>query len=167
MYDIKVIFDWLHSNNKKKGKRFTDRKFVVYPPETVSYLGFLNLIPSIAIMVACVLDNTAKHHLAAICVVSVYVLFAIYLIILPISKQVYVNETKITVRSAFRKSYSFQFSDIAIAKRQVKNNRVKSERIVVVTTTKKRVVVENAYIAYDRFLKRVMEEVPSNRLDGF
>lgn len=167
MYDIKVIFDWLRSKNKKKGTRFTDRKFVVSLPKTISYLGFLNLVPSIAIMVACVLDNTANNHLAGICVIGVYILFAIYLIILPISKRVYINETKITVRSAFRKSYSFQFSDIATAECQLKNNRVKSERIVIVTTTGKRIIIENAYISYNRFLKRVMEEVPSDRLTGF
>jgi hypothetical protein len=91
----------------------------------------------------------------------------IYLIIKTLTFKVIVEGNKLTVFSAFRKPYSFTFSEIVSAVRQVKNNQKKSERIVIKTSGGKRVIVENAEINYKRFAKRIQTEVNKERLDGF
>lgn len=89
------------------------------------------------------------------------------MIVKTITFKVIVEGNKITVFSAFRKPYSFTFSEIALAVRQVKNNQKKSERIVITTSNGKRLIVENAEIGYKRFAKRIQSEVKKELLVGF
>ena len=90
-----------------------------------------------------------------------------YLLFKALTFKVFVKDNRITVCSGLKKPYSFVFSEINIAIRQIKNNRIKSERIVVKTITGKKLIIESTEISYFRFLDRISSEVSRDRLVGF
>ena len=57
-----------------------------------------------------------------------------------------------------RKEYSFTFDEIVSVVRQVKKNKVKSERLIIKTCAGKKLIVENAEISYDRFKKVIISK---------
>lgn len=90
-----------------------------------------------------------------------------YLCVKTLTFKVVVKDEIITVFTAFKKPYSFTFDEIVSAVHQVKKNQMKSERIVIKTTNKKRLIVESGEVSYKRFAKKVQLEVKKEYLVGF
>lgn len=66
-----------------------------------------------------------------------------------------------------RPSRFFSISDIVSATREVKDNYVASERIVIRTGDHIRLVVERAMYSYDRFSRMILQNVPESRRKGW
>lgn len=80
---------------------------------------------------------------------------------------VVVKKTEIAIHYMLRPSRSFSISDIVSATREVKDNYVASERIVIRTGGHIRLVVERAMYSYDRFSRMILQNVPESRRKGW
>lgn len=90
-----------------------------------------------------------------------------YLIVKTLTFKVIVKDETITVFLPFRKTYSFNFSEITSVVRQTKKNRANSERIIIKTTINKKLIVESGAISYKRFVKKIQILVDNEYLKGF
>lgn len=147
--------------------RFSDTYFIVMLPNAVLWIGILDVVTSMLLLFGFTLFSTEKPHLIFYLACGAFLWLGMYLALKTLCFRVIVDGEKITVFSVFKKSYTFTFNDITSAVRQIKNNRVRSERIVLKTTTGKRMIVENSEISYMRFMKRIIAEVKSEYLFGF
>jgi len=96
-----------------------------------------------------------------------FICLGIYLVVKTARFKVVVKSEKITVCPMIGRRYAFTFNEIASVLRQVKRNRLKSERMVVKTIAGKKFVVESIEISYERFLRRIETEVNGKFREGF
>lgn len=164
---VSLVFSIMESSKVKISKKMTDENFTVMIPNIVIMIGALAAFMSCTVMLCFTFFSDEVPHPIFYVTCGLLLWVGVYLIIKTLTFKVIVEGDKITVFSAFRKPYSFTFSEIVSAVRQVKNNQKKSERIVIKTSGGKRVIVENAEINYKRFAKRIQTEVNKERLDGF
>lgn len=164
---VMLVFSAIQKNKLKVSKTMTDEKFTVQLPSIISAIGVICALTATVVMVLHTLFGDELPHIIFYIVFGLFFYLGIYLIVKTRTFRVVVKGKEITVFSAFRKPYTFTFNEIALAKRQVKNNEVKSERIVIRTTTGRKLIVERAEISYERFSKRIQQEVSKERLTGF
>ena len=164
---VSLIFSIMESSKVKISKKMTDENFIVTIPSVVIIIGAMAAFMSCTVMLYFTFFSDEVPHPIFYVIFGLLFWVGIYLIIKTITFKVIVQGNKITVFSAFKKPYSFTFSEIASAVRQVKNNQKKSERILIKTSSGKRLIVENAEIGYKRFAKRIQSEVKKELLVGF
>ena len=72
----------------------------------------------------------------------------------------------LTVYPLFSKMYQINLRDVISAKRQVKDNQTRSERIVL-RTSRHRMVIDKSMIAYNLFKAHLESELPQSIREGF
>ena len=144
-----------------------DKNFTVVIPNAVLTVGALCALMSSAVLVAFTFLSNETPHVIFYVVFGLFFCLGVYLIVKTLTFKVVVKGEQITAFSAFRKPYTFTFSEIVSAARQVKKNQMKSERIVIKTLSGKRLIVENSEISYKKFAKRIQQEVEKQYLNGF
>ncbi len=167
---ITSVFAIMEKQSNRVSSKMTDKNFTVMIPNMILFIGAGIALMTLAAMVSFVFlrpDAPFYTKLGIQCFLGLFLYLGVYWVIKTLTFRVVVQDEWITVYPTMRKPYSFTFSEIASALRQVKNNEVKSERIVIKTTTGRKLIVERAEISYRRFAKRIQEEVPQSRLVGF
>lgn len=92
----------------------------------------------------------------------------IYLVIKTIRFRIVAEKDQITVYPLFSRAYTFTFEDITSVERQTKNmNRRQAERIVIRTKQGRKVIAEDAFIAYFKFVDKIQAFVDVSKLKGF
>lgn len=92
----------------------------------------------------------------------------IYLIMKTIRFRIVVDENQITVYPLFSRAYTFTFEDINSVERQTKNmNRRKAERIVIRTKQGRKVIAEDAFVAYFKLVDKIQACVDASKRKGF
>lgn len=163
MIILSVIQNWGSKTSEIK----SDKHFVIMIPNIVWVIGMVCAIMALLVMLGFTLFSNELPHLIFYLVFGFFFGLGLYLILKTLYFKVIVADEKITVFATFRKPYTFTFSEIISAIRQVKKNQIKSERIVIKTVSGKRVVVESSEISYKRFMQRIKSEVKSEYLFGF
>ena len=164
---ISLFFSYMQIDRCKQEKRATSENFTVFIPSTVCGLGVIGVIVLLVLMLSFTFFSAERPHFIFYICIGGCLWLPLYLIVKTLTFKVNVKGESITVYSAFRKPYTFTFDEIASALRQVKKNQLKSERIVIKTTGRRRVIVESAEVSYHRFLNKVKEKVAPERLSGF
>lgn len=164
---ITLVFSVMENQKKKVSQKMSDKSFTVMLPNMVLIIGAMAVFTALAVMLGFTFLSAEKPFLFFYVVFGALLWLGTYLIVKTLTFKVVVKDDLITVHTAFRKPYSFTFSEIASAVRQVKDNQVKSERIVIKTTTGRKLIVERAEISYKRFATKISTEVSRERLVGF
>ncbi|WP_141720221.1 DUF6560 family protein [Massilioclostridium coli] len=164
---LPLAFLSTHKSENKPGKAISDDNFTVSIPSTVIIIGILCNITSCAVLLGFTFFSKELPHFIFYCIFGLFFWLGIYLILKTLAWKVVIKGEKITVFSFFKKPYSFTFSEISSVVRQVKQNQVNSERIVIKTITGKKLIVENMEISYNRFAKKIQMQVKKEKLIGF
>lgn len=164
---VMTIFSAIQKSNIKTSKTMTDKQFVVMIPKIVLVIGITCDVMSVMVLLGFTLFSQELPHAIFYIVFGLFLWLGTYLVFKTLKFRVIVKGEEITVCSIFAKPYTFTFSEIISAVRQVKRNQVKSERIVIRTVFGKRLIVESTEISYKRFLQRIKSEVKSEYLFGF
>ena len=164
---LSLLFSLIQQAKTTTEDRSSDDNFTIKLSPVVFVVGVLGIITATAVMLGFTfLSNEKPHHIFYI-VFGSFFLLGVYLAIKTLTFKVVVKGDQITVYSALKKTYTFAFSDIVSAVRQVKANQVKSERIVIKTASGKKLIVESAEVEYERLSKRIRAEVDKKYLVGF
>lgn len=169
-----LLFGLISASKNKINKQSRKNSFTVYIPEFVAAIG----VGGVVISTIVVIIQTFQTFLSAEQPpITAYIVFygffggfiylCAYLIVRTFKWKVVVSYDIITVYPLLYKPYSFTVNNIVSAKRQVKNNKVKSERIVIHTDAGKKLIVENAEVSYMRFLKMIKLNANPEVLKGF
>ena len=145
----------------------SDENFTVMIPSIVMIIGAMCALMSLSVLLGFTFLSDELPHFIFYVVFGFLFWIGMYLIVKTLTFKVIVKEGKVTVFSAFRKSYSFTFDEVVLAVRQVKKNQMKSERIVIKTESGKRLIVESSESSYKRFSKIVQLEVKKECMVGF
>lgn len=162
-----LIFSVMQKSNVKISNKMSDENFTVIIPGMVVTIGAMCALMSSAVLLGFTFLSEEQPHLIFYLIFGLFLWLGTYLIVKALTFKVIVKGEKITVFSPFRKPYSFTFSEIVSAVRQVKKNQIKSERIVIKTAVGNRLIVESSEISYKKFAKRIQLEVKKEYLGGF
>lgn len=164
---LTLVFSVILISRQKADEKTSDMHFKVTVPKMVMTLGFALMLMSTLIMLCFTLFSEELPHWIFYLVLGLSILVGLYMVLKTLRFKVIVEGEKITVFSIIRRPYTFTFSEIVSAVRQVKKNQLKSERMVIKTASGKKLIVESAEISYERFKKRVGSEVEKQYLVGF
>lgn len=164
---MSAVFSLLAQSKDKAKKRITDQDFTVQVPMGIFGLGVALVIAFVLLTLGFTFFSKELPHTIFYVFAGIFIFFGLYLIFKTLCFKVIVRGNSITVYSIFRRPYTFGFQDIVTAVRQVKNNQVKSERIVVRTESGRKLIVERVEIGYANFRKKLYEELDHARLTGF
>lgn len=151
---VALFFSLIQKTGIKVSNKMSDENFTVSIPSTVVVIGAMCAVMSLAVLLGFTYLSDESPHFIFYLVFGLLFWLGTYLIVKALTFKVIVKQEEITAFSAFRKPYSFAFSEIVSAVRQVKKNQKKSERIVIKTATGKRLVIESSEISYKRFAKK-------------
>lgn len=141
--------------------------FIIKIPDAFVLLGAILDFVCVLIMVCFTLFSDEKPHYIFYVIFGFFTFVGLYLIVRTITFKVVVKGKTITVFSAMRRPYTFTFDDVISVVRQVKQNKVNSERMIIRTKSKRKLILENAEISYANMLVRIKSEVPAEFLKGF
>ena len=164
---VMLLFFVIQKSGKKECHTMSDGNFTVMIPNIVFVIGVICALMSLAVLLGFTfLSDELPHFIFYLCF-GLFFWIGMYLAFKTLTFKVMVKGKEIIVFSAFKKPYSFTFSEINSVVRQVKKNQIKSERIVLKTVYGKKLIVESSEISYKRFVKRIQSEVESQYLSGF
>ena len=166
---LSLLFSLIQQAKTTTEDRSSDDDFTIKLSPVMFVVGVLGVITATVFMlVVTFLSNEEPRLIYCVYIVfGPFFLLGAYLAIKTLTFKVVVKGDQITVYSALKKTYTFAFSDIVSAVRQVKANQVKSERIVIKTASGKKLIVESAEVEYERLSKRIRAEVDKKYLVGF
>ncbi len=162
-----MTFHIIKRSNYQENRKMSDENFIVFIPKMVAIIGLIGSLLALVVFIIFVFFSEQKLHWIFYFVFSTMFGMGVYLVLKTLRFKVIVNKNMIEVTPTFSKTYSFTFEDIIFAERQTKNNKTNSERIVLKTKNRKKLIVENTEISYERLLCRIKIEVDSNKLVGF
>lgn len=164
---VLLVFSAIQKTNSGNDKGISNDYFTVMLPKIVLYIGIAADVVFGLVLLLFTFFSEELPHVIFYIVFGLFFWLGMYLILKTIRFRVIVRGEKITVFSILRKPYSFTFDQVVSAVRQVKNNQVNSERIVVKTTAGRKLIVESSEISYERFAKKIRSTVTAERLSGF
>lgn len=164
---VMAFLSMIQQSNIKASKTTSDEQFVVMISKIVISIGLVLDFLCVMIVIGFTLFSEKIPHIIFYIIFGLGIWLGTYLALKTLKFKVIVKGEEITVQNIFGKPFTFTFSEIVSAVRQVKKNQVKSERIVVKTTSGKKLIVESSEISYKRFLLRIKSEVKSECLFGF
>lgn len=136
-------------------------------PNVVAFIGGFLAIICVIILLCFTLFSGEIPHIIFYVVFGLFLWLGMYLVLKTLCFRVIVKNETITAVPLFRKPFTFTFDEITSVVRQVKENRTKSERMVIRTKSGKKLIVESAEISYIRFMNRIKSEVNAEYLHGF
>ncbi len=164
-------FAVLISIRNKKTEKMTDDNFTVQLPGMVAVIGAISTLMCAILIIGFTVSSGGKPSVYVYVVFyAVFALFiwgGLHLVLKTAFFRVRVNGDQLAVSDVLKRSYTFTFGEIISVKRQVKKNRVKSERLVIRISNGKKLIVESAEIGYKILAKRIQLEVDSELLTGF
>lgn len=164
---IALAFATIQKEKNKTRITTSDNDFVVTVPNVFLTVGALGSAMFSAVVLAFTFLSDDYPHWLFYAIFGLFIWLSVYLMVKTLTFRVVVKGESITVHSAFKKPYSFVCDEIVSAVRQTKNNKVKSERIVVKTVHAKKFVVESSEIAYEHFARKMQRSVKKDCLVGF
>lgn len=164
---IMIIISILNKSKVSAENKSNDRQFVVELPSIVLGVGLLLDITCIAVIIGFTILSPTPPHVIFYVTFGLGIWIGTYLALKTLRFKVYVQDEKVTVQNVFGRPIVFTFSEIVSAKRQVKNNNLKSERIIIKTVSGKKIIVESTEKSYKQFLNRIKAEVDNEFLFGF
>lgn len=162
-----LIFCLIKKSKDKLSKRMTDQNFAVFIPGIVAIIGATLSGMCIIILICFSFFSEETPHIIFYLAFGMFLWLGLYLIIKTLCFRVIVKKQIITVYPLFGKQFTFSFREITSVLRQVKQNQLKSERMVIRIESGKKFIVESSEISYFRFMKRLKAEVPASFLHGF
>lgn len=164
---LSLVFSAIRSQNIKTSKRMSADKFAVQLPNIVAYIGALDIIAAVIVIIGFTFFSEEIPHIIFYIVFGGMIWLGTFLILKTTMFKVVVNNDDITVYSICRKPYSFTFSDIIAVQRQVKERYTPAERIVVKTKSGRKVIVEHSEAGYKRFRDKILRHVDRSLITGF
>lgn len=164
---ISLILSLVHRPKIKCNKKMTNQSFVVMIDSVVAFIGGFLAVVSVAILFCFTLFSNEPPHIIFYIVFGLFVWLGMYLVFKTLCFRVVVKNETITAVPLFRKPFTFTFDEIISVVRQVKENQVKSERMIIQTKSGKKLIVESVEISYVRFMDRIKSEVNPKCLHGF
>jgi len=152
----------------QKVKTLDNRNLVIEFPKVIAFIGALFDIVIIIVMICftCFAKKTSNYEFFYI-IMAFFIWIGFYLIFKTLTFKIVINDLNIIAYSAFRKPYQFTFYNISSVQRQVKGNRVGSERIIIKTDIGRKIIIESSAIGYKEFKKKIRNNVDSVILKGF
>ncbi|MBR3592585.1 MAG: hypothetical protein IKL46_07000 [Clostridia bacterium] len=164
---VALIFSIIQKTKIKSNKTMSDKNFTLTLPNIISVVGAMCAVMSIIILLLFTFLLNKPPHTIFYIAFGLFFWLGMYLIVKTLTFKVIVKDETITVFLPFRKTYSFNFSEITSVVRQTKKNRANSERIIIKTTINKKLIVESGAISYKRFVKKIQIIVDKEYLKGF
>lgn len=164
---VTAVFSFMQKSGSKSTQKMSDEYFVIKLPNAILTLGIVVIVLITIVILGFTFFSQELPHIIFYIVFGVFLWLSMYLILKTLRFKVVVQNEKITVYSIFAKPYSFTFSEIVSVVRQVKNNQIQSESMVIKTSSGKKLTVESAEMEYKRFLKKIQSEVKREYLFGF
>ena len=171
---MRYFFVKAQESKAEANQTMSDEYFIIKLPMNFFVPGVAGIIVFATIMLGFTLfpnETSDGSRLTVMilfyCVCGGFTWLCLFLALKTVKFKVVVKGDEIIVYSVFSKPYSFIFGEIVSVLREVKNNQLKSERMVIETITGKTFVVESAEISYERFLRKIKSEVKSELLEGF
>ena len=170
---LSIVFTLTQVSNAKHSKKMSDDDFIVTVPRWVLPIGLVVNLMSITIMIVAIFTERPRYMaliISAIIVISPFIWIGTYLSLKTVRFSVVVKNDKITVQNIFTKPYTITINEIVLAKRKLLigfHKKQVSEKIIVKTASGKKFTVDQIEISYERFLKKILAEVPHERLIGF
>lgn len=152
----------------QKVKTVGNNKLVIEYPKAIAFIGLLFDIVIIIAMVCFALfaEKTPNYEIFYI-IMGFFIWVGFYMIFKTLTFKMIIDDFNIITYSAFRKPYQFTFYNISSVQRQVKGNKVGSERMVIKTDTGRKVTVESSAIGYKEVKKKIKDNVDRAVLKGF
>lgn len=142
-------------------------KIILTVPAIVGYLGCLNSIIFSFLAMFFIKTTKEQLHWSFYIIFSLLICAGLFMIILTKRWSVVVKNDFILVKPILGTKYAFTCNEIISIQRQVKKNRVKSERIVIKTKERKKLIVENSHTSYYKFVSYLIENTEENIRYGF
>ena len=164
---IAIVLAFKQSKRIRINEPMTQECFTVMFPEVlVTICVFGDILIAIIFCGFAVFEPETADWISSI-VFGLFFWLGAYLIILCKTFKVVVKNNEITVHKTFRKPYTITFSDITSAVREVSKDRLKTEEIMIKTSTGKRFTIVDLEISFEKFKKKIQEKVNKKYLSGF
>lgn len=158
------------SEQKASSQKATKDKFTVSIPNICATIGTITAIVSgsFILLSPWIWPNESDSMIIFYVIFGALFWLGIYLIMKTIRFRIVVEKNQITVYPLFARAYTFTFEDINSVERQTKNmNRRQAERIVIRTKQGRKVIAEDAFIAYFKLVDKIQACVDVSKLKGF
>ena len=132
----------------------------------VMNVGILDIITAAILIVAFSVFSSEQPHVIFYIISLFFFLLGGFLCYYAIRFKVFVGETEFIIYPLFSKKTIISYNDISYIRREVKNNRTNSERLVIVVNNKK-YIIEQTCLAYKKFLKFICDNIPHEKLLNF
>ena len=136
-------------------------------PEIVGYLGIINSVIFSTLAIVFILTSEEQLHWSFYIFYGAFVSVGLFMVVLTKRWKVVVKNDRIIVYTLINGQYSFTCDEIVSIRRQVKKNRVKSERVVIKTSGKKKLIVENSHTSYFKFVAYLIDNTEASIRYGF
>ena len=152
---------------RAKKKKRSSRTIVVEIPKFMAQKAGVGIGVFVIVVLCFTFFSKEPPHWILYLTFGTFIWVGTYLLVKSLNFKVVVQEDTVCVTTLFRRTYSFSLDEIQSVKRQTKNNLVGSERMVIKTTTGRKVIVESAEIGYVRFREYIQTHVANEKLTGF
>jgi len=159
------IFSLLKKTTSSKTS-FSNNFVVKFPPLFLG-VGIAGMLVSSLVMVLLTLFSVERPHLIFYIAFTAVLIASLYIVLKTVFFKVIVNDTTITVYNILRPTYSFEVDEIVSATRQLKGDTMNSERIIIKTTSGKKLIIQSSQMSYEKFSSKIKKEVKKERLSGF
>ena len=148
-------------------KKRNPNKIILNVPEIVRYLGIINSVIFSIFAIVFILTSEEQLHWSFYIFYGAFISVGVFMVVLTKRWKVVVKNDKITVYTLINGQYSFTCDEIVSIQRQTKKNRVKSERIVIKTSGKKKLIVESSHTSYFKFVSYLIDNTEISIRSGF
>ena len=149
----------------------TDQEFIVkYPNSIIGLgLGFGGVLLAITVFLTFYWARTESNNTFIYfdCFTGAIILSFFYVALKGMIFRVVVSGEQITVHDIFRTPRRFTFREIEHARLRINYGDMNPESLILRTSVDKRMVVDGMTVEYERLVKRIKAEVPSERLEGY
>ena len=166
-YSVCFAFSIIRKDNKKRIKHFTDKHFIISLSPMVMHIGFIMIGITLIMLFAFTLTSDEPLHWLFYMFMGLFLAYGLFLVFITITFRIDVNGEMVSVNPLLRKPYSFMFNEIILAERKIVNSTIRHEFVTLQILGKKKLTVEDHEISYKRFLKKLQNELPGERLVGF
>lgn len=163
---VTALLTKLQRDGATKDRKATDTDFTMRLPGMVFWLGFLCTLLGTVFLVLLLLTEDEGGILETILVTCAMICLGAILMLYACMFRIIVKDDCITVRSPFRKPYSFTFREIESVSRKGASREGQVESLTIRTSTGKKLKVESIFISYPRLFARIQQEVDSARLSN-
>lgn len=168
---LTFVFTAIRNAKSNPHGEMTDQEFIVKYPNSIIVLGLsfggIGLAITVFLNIYWYITTNDRLFFIFDCIIGPIILFFAYIALKGMIFRVVVSGEQITVHDIFRTPRRFTFSDIEHARIRINSGDMNPESLILKTSVDKRMVVDGMTVEYERLVKRVKAEVPSERLEGY